>query len=345
MCCRELAARHPGRLGWNSDVGMREATVGVLGTGGTIQNTMSGRISVGSLIEEVVASNDGDGPALPRLVHDDVYTVGSEDLKPADWAVIARRAQELATDREVGGVVVTHGTYTAEETAYFLHLCVRTEKPIVVTCSQRRHRVVGNDGDRNLVDAIRVAASDRARKLGCVLVVGEEIHSSREVTKTSQRPGGFNSGFLGPLGSVEADTVSVYRMPARRHTYRSELSARSLPDALPTVEIVETYPGAGAQALLGAVESGAQGVVVNGYTPSGWPTREQREILDELVPNSGVPIVVVGRGRWGRVPKSSDAVPWITGDNLSAYKARILLMLAIATSFPSSSLQRLYDEY
>lgn len=320
------------------------AVVGVLGTGGTIQNTIAGRISVGSLLEEVV-SDDLDGGPFPSLIHDDVFTVASEDLKPSDWVVIARRTQELVTDPQVSGVVLTHGTYTAEETSYFLHLCVRTEKPIVVTCSQRRHGLIGNDGDRNLVDAIRVAASPQARLLGSVLVAGEEVHCSREVTKSSQRPGGFNSGVYGPVGTVETDTVSIYRTPTRRHTYRSEFGVPSLLTSPPSVEIVETYPGAGVQTLLAAMSDGVQGVVINGFTPRGLPTREQRELLAVADATRRVPVVVVGRGRWGRVPKTDDAVPWISGDNLSAYKARVLLMLAIAAEIPRSDLQRVFDEY
>jgi len=324
-------------------VSVSQATVGVVGTGGTIQNTASGRISIATLLEEVVGEHGGR--TLPSVIHDDIFTVASESFTPSDWVAIACRTQELATDPRVSGIVVTHGTYTAEETSYFLHLCVGTEKPIVVTCSQRLHGSLGNDGDRNLVDAIRVAASPQARALGCVLVAGEEIHSSREATKTSQRPGGFNSGLFGPIGTVETDTVSIYRMPTRRHTTRSEFAARSVTAPLPRVEIVETYPGAAVQPLTAALHDEAQGVVINGYTPRGLPTGEQSDLLARAAETRRIPIVVVGRGRWGRVPKTDEAVPWITGDNLSAYKARILLMLGIAAEVRGRDLQRLFDEY
>lgn len=322
-----------------------EATVGVVGTGGTIQNTESGRIGVGALLAQVSLGNLSGGPALPALVHDDVFTLASEDLGPSDWVKIAHRVQEFATSPETSGVVVTHGTYTAEETSYFLHLCVRTEKPIAVTCSQRRHGLIGNDGDRNLVDAIRVAAAPGARGVGCVLVAGEDVHSARDVAKTSQRPGGFASGTFGPIGSVETDAVSIYRSPTRRHTHRSEFATVPMPATMPTVEIVETYPGAGTLPLRAAIDGGAEGVVLNGFTPSGMPTKEQREVLIEAIGHTQLPVVVVGRGRWGRVPSARDAVPWVTGDNLSAYKARVLLMVAIAAKTPGTSLQRIFDEY
>ena len=180
----------------------RRPTVAILATGGTIQNTLSGRIPVRQLIDEVLAQDREVKFDVPEFVEHDAIRVGSEDFEPRDWVRIARAAQELADRPEVTGIVVTHGTFTVEETAFFLHLTVNTEKPIVFTCSQRKHRVVGNDGDRNLIDAIRAACA-LGPGVGSVLVMGEEIHSAREVYKSNQRPGGFASGSLGLLGSAE----------------------------------------------------------------------------------------------------------------------------------------------
>lgn len=320
------------------------SAVAVLATGGTIQNTLGGRIPVQQLIDEVLAQDREVAFDVPEFVVHDGLRVGSEDLEPRDWVRIAAAAQELADRPDVTGIVVTHGTYTVEETAFFLHLTVNTSKPIVLTCSQRKHGVVGNDGDRNLIDAIR-AAQQLGPGAGAVLVSGEEVHSAREVYKSNQRPGGFASDKLGLLGSAELDQVSLYRRPTRRHTATSEFSARSLPDELPQVDILVTYVGATAGLLAAAVDEGAAGVVLAGFAPAGRPGPGQHDLIIDLR-RRDVPVVVTSRGRGGRVPHETlwpDC--WITGDNLSPFKARILLMVALAAGLTGNDLQRVFDEY
>jgi L-asparaginase len=321
-----------------------DPVVAILATGGTIQNTMRGRISVRQLLDEVTVQDSEIVDDLPTLIENDSIRVGSEDLEPADWIRIARLAQALADRPDVAGVVVTHGTYTIEETAFFCHLTVDTDKPLVFTCSQRKHGLVGNDGDRNLLDAIR-AAGTLGGGVGAVLVAGEEIHSAREVYRCDQRPGGFASGSLGLLGSVELDRVSLYRRPARRHTARSEFGVRDLPDTLPPVEILTTYVGAG-DALVSAVRAGgAAGLVLAGFAPAGRPGPGQHDAIVGLH-GAGIPVVLTSRGRNGRVPgESEQPAPWLTGDNLSPFKARILLLVALAAGLGGDELQRIFDEY
>lgn len=323
-----------------------DATVAVLATGGTIQNTLSGRIPIRELVESVLAADTDVSFEVPGLLERDVLRAGSEDFGPKDWVTIAKAAQELVDRPEVTGLVVTHGTYTVEETSFFLHLCVRTHKPIVVTCSQRRHGLIGNDGDRNLIDALRAARALSGHAVGSVLLAGEEIHSSRDVWKSNQRPGGFSSGALGLLGSAELDRVSLYRLPVRRHTATSEFSAAALPAVLPRVEILTTYPGATAALIEHAAEDGAAGLVLSGFAPAGQPAPNQLEAIVRLHRERGVPVVVVSRGRNGRVPTVSQSPrPWVTGDNLSPYKARILLMLGLSAGLTGDELQRIFDQY
>jgi L-asparaginase len=242
--------------------------------------------------------------------------------------------------------VVTHGTFTAEETAFFLHLTVKTEKPVVVVVSQRRHGETSNDGDRNLLDALRVASAPESAGKGVLCVLNEEIHSARDVVKINQRPGGFASRGVGLLGHLESDQVSFYRAPLRRHTYRSEFDIREL-TTLPRVDVVAAYPDADDVAIRAFLAAGARGIVLHGFAFSGTPTDDQRPALLEAQA-AGVPVVQASRGGAGRVPLKSSGYPdspFLKGDTLPAQKARILLMLALTQTSAQADLQRFFQEY
>lgn len=319
------------------------STIAIVATGGTIANTLDGRVPV----EDVLAHIRREHPTttieqLAEVSVRDVLREGAETFTPREWLIIASAVNDAAQDPHVDGIVVTHGTYTTEETAYFLHLTARTDKPVVVTCSQRKHRSIGNDGDKNLYDAFRVATDPRAAGQGVTVVINDEIHCARDVTKTNQRPGGFQSRSVGLLGGVEADGVSWYRSPRRRHTAASEFRLPT-DGTLPRVDIVATYAGADGAAVDAFVVAGARGIVVNGFSFSGKPHRDQLPALRRAV-DADVPVVLVNRGGDGRVPvESTDG--FVRGDNLTAQKARVLLSLALQTTTSQQELQRIFDEY
>ena len=317
--------------------------VRIVATGGTIANTLQGRVGVEQVLEDIRAWYPAGDPAqFARIAVTEILREGAETFTPDEWLTISRTVNDCVADADVDGVVVTHGTYTAEETAYVLHLTVGSDKPVVVVCSQRKHGTIGNDGDWNLGDAVRIAGSPAARGKGVLVVLNEEIHSAREVTKTNQRPGGFASGSLGILGSVESDRVSFYRQPARRHTTASEFDIRERRE-LPRVDVVPTYAGADGVAARAFVAAGARGLVVNGFAYRGKPHRNQLSALQEAVAQ-GVAVVLTSRGGNGRVPvERGDG--FVRGDNLSATKARILLMLALTRTSDVAELQRIFDEY
>jgi L-asparaginase len=256
--------------------------------------------------------------------------------------------REPADDRTVG-VLLTPGTYTHEETAYLLHLVVKTTKPVVVVSSQRRHGTIGNDGDRNLVEAVRVAVSPAARGHGVLSVLNEEIHSARDVVKTSGRPGGFRSGDLGILGYVDESDVAFYRTPLRRHTTGSEFDVADL-RGLPRVDIVYTavgVDGVGVNALVAAARPA--GVVVGGFSFDGTPAPRQLEELRSAAEN-GVAVVLTNRGLGGRVPRPAEwsklrGEPFVSGDTLTPQKARVLLALGLMRTSDRRDLQRIFDEY
>lgn len=317
--------------------------ISVVSTGGTIANTPGGRLGIDDVISDILREHPETTERLAAgvSVHE-VLREGGETFTPAEWVTIARGVQERVDDPEVDGVVVTHGTYTAEETAYFLHLSVRTAKPVVVACSQRKHGTLGNDGDRNLQDAIRVVSDGAAQGRGVMVVLNEEIHCARDVTKTNQRPGGFRSNSYGLLGSVEADRVTFYRSPERRHTYASELSVPA-GGVLPRVDIVSTYAGADGAAVDAFLAAGAAGIVVNGFSFRGKPHHLQVPSLVTAV-ERGVPVVLASRGGDGRIPVESTH-GFVRGDNLTAQKARVLLSLALGATREQAGLQRIFDEY
>ncbi len=309
----------------------------IVATGGTIANTSHGLIG----IEQVL----GDIPQAREMADFEIAEaarVRSGSLRLAHWLEIARCASAAAEDPRVDAIIVTHGTFTTEETAYFLHLTIRTEKPLVLVASQRKHDEIGNDGDRNLLDAIRISLSPEARGKGLLVTLHEEIHSAREVMKTNQRPGGFVSAGHGLLGHVESDRVSFDYAPTRRHTARSEFDIREI-ESLPRVDIISAYVGADDSAARACVAAGAEGLVVHGYAYNGRPSGDQQEGLEKIAA-AGIPVVLASRGGQGRIPVDWED-PYIQGDSLIAHKARILLMLGLKKTKNPRELQRIFNEY
>lgn len=319
----------------------------IVATGGTIANTPDGRLPVEQVLDDIERAHGHQG-VRPRSDYDievaEVEREGAERFDPDTWVRIGAAVQAACDRDDVDGVVVTHGTYTVEETVYFLHLTVDTRKPLVVTCSQRKHSTIGNDGDRNLVDALAVATSLAAAGRGALMVVHEEVHCAREVVKGSRRPGGFVSPLLGPLGLVDEDGLSLYRAPLRRHTGESAF-ARLSSSRMPYVEVLATHPGASAALVDATVDAGAEGVVLHGYTFKGKPYHGQEEALRGLA-ERGIPVVFTSRGRDGRVPRPEVADAFVRGDMLATSKAHVLLTVALAAGLRGrDELQQAFDTH
>jgi L-asparaginase len=317
--------------------------VAIVAAGGTISNTPTERISVEAVLDDIAKVDPEADPRRHATIEvHEVLRRGAETFTPNEWLSIGEAVTAQVARPAVAGVVVTHGTVTAEDTAYFLHLSTNTQKPVVVTCAQRRHATIGNDGDRNLIDAIRVATSQEARELGVVVVMEEEIHSARDVTKTNQRPSGFVSPGSGPLGSLEVDRVTLYRRPLRRHTFTSRL--KLVPDvAPPRVDIVASYPGADGIAVDAFVTAGARAIVVSGLAFRGMPHPSQIDALESAV-SHGIPVVLASRGGTGRIPVEHSH-GFIRADDLSPRKARVLTLLALLNDVAGEGLQALFDEH
>ena len=309
----------------------------IISTGGTIANTGHGLIAIDEVLKDI--------PQAKALADFEVFEatrVRSGQMRLTQWLEVARAAGAAAEDTRVDGIIVTHGTFTTEETAYFLHLCVHSEKPLVVVASQRKHDEVGNDGDRNLLDAIRLVLTPDARGKGVLVTLHEEIHSARDVVKTNQRPGGFQSLGRSMLGHIEDDQVSFYAAPTRRHTFRSEFNIRDISE-LPRVDVIAAYVGADDAAAQACVAAGAQGLVISGYAYNGRPSADQLAGVEKIAA-AGIPVVLASRGGQGRIPVDWND-PFIQGDSLIPHKARILLMLGLTKTKDPKELQRMFSEY
>lgn len=317
----------------------------LVATGGTIANTRHGRIP----IEQTISDIRKNFPETVRLLDavefevTDLLRIGSQDFMSRDFLNIARTVNKVIDRPGVKGVIVTQGTFTSEDTAYFLHLLVKSDKPVVITNSQRRHGTVGNDGDKNFVDAVSVVLSPEAVGKGVMVVSNQTINSGREVLKTSVRPDAFVSGIYGVLGIIESDGVTFYRAPTRRHTTHSEFDIDEI-TTLPKVEIISAYYDADPGMIQAAVDLGVRGIVINGMTNAGLPHKVQQPALEALA-RQGMPIVQTARGGMNNRVATTSRNRFIEGDTLVAHKARILLQLALTRTSDLKEIQRIFNEY
>jgi len=244
------------------------------------------------------------------------------------------------------GMVVTHGTATLEETAYFLHLTVKSERPVVVTGAMRPPTAVGTDADLNFLDAIRLAACPDAAGRGVLTVLNNEIQSARDVTKSNAfRVETFTSRELGFLGYVDADgQVMFYRQVTRLHTTAAPFDVDGR-EALPRVDIVYAYGGADGVLIDAIRQHGTDGLVLVGFGGGSYPTA----FLDagKRAVQAGIPVVLATRSTAGRVimtpQKATDG--FMVSDDLMPQKARILLMLGLSLTRHRQTLQDLFYQY
>jgi L-asparaginase len=275
-------------------------------------------------------------------------TLHSTRVTPQDWLELNELIHRVAADHpDLVGIVVTHGTGTLEETAYFLHLTLKIEQTVVIVGAQRPSNGLSSDAALNLLSAVRTAASPNARGLGVLVLLNEEIQSARDATKTSNhRVQAFQSRDVGMLGYADADgEIAIYRAPTRRAQRESEFDTRGVHD-LPRVDIAYSYAGADGTAIDAFVGAGAQGVVIAALPSGGKPTPgEARAIADAR--DQGVHVIQSSRAGSGRVlPRASlSAMGLVVADNLTPQKARVLAILALAVTSEQAELERIYREY
>ena len=324
----------------------------VLSTGGTIAGRGGSSTSLteyksGSILGSELVDAVPEIMQHARVRVEQIANLGSTNISTAIWLKLAARINAIFNEEpEVAGVVVTHGTNTLEETAYFLHLTVKHDKPVVLVGAQRPATAISADGPLNLLNGVRVAGAPVSRGKGVLVVMNEAINGARDVTKSNTyRVEAFRSGELGYLGFVDSDEVTFYRASTKRHTARSEFDVSKLL-TLPKVEILYAYAEPGVEAIT-AVGATAQGIVFVG-TGAGGLSDLERAAVKTLGPIEKRPVIVrSNRTGNGRViaRKEYDAEGMLPADNLNPQKARILLMLALTQTRDGAEIRRMFREY
>ena len=334
--------------GWSAQA-QDAPRVRLVATGGTISNKESGRLTA----EELVALLPNVG-RYARAEYEQFSNVASTELTLDQWVALAKRINQIfKEDPGVAGIVVTSGTDTLEELAYFLDLTIHSAKPVVVVGSMRNASTLGYEGAANLLEGFRVAGSPASGGRGVMVVLNDEISAAREVTKTdAHRLDTFQTRGYGLLGVVDADRVVFYRRVEKRHTADSEFDLASV-TSLPRVDVILTYQGAPADLIKAAVDAGAKGIVVAGAGDGSTSGTQDEGIRYAL--EKGVFVVTTTRTGSGRIagrlrPSTSSAPPnprdrAIAGEDLAPVKARVLLMLALTKTRAGADIQRMFLEY
>jgi L-asparaginase len=323
----------------------------LLATGGTIAGAQTrGRTrsyKAATLSTDALIAAVPQLAELARLEVEQVAAIGSQDMDEATWLKLAARTQAAADDAGVAGVVITHGTDTMEETAFFLNLVIHTEKPVVLVGAMRPATAISADGPMNLYNAVAVAAQRAARSRGVLVVANDEIHFAREVAKTNTtQVGTFRATHRGLAGLVNAGRLHLYAPPVRRHTRDSEFSVAGLAP-LPRVEIVYAHAGMGRDSIDAAVRAGAQGLVIAGVGDGNLGAVALRAAAGAA--RAGVAVVRSSRTGGGVVERNievdDDALGLIAADELNPPKARVLLMLGLTRTRDVRALQEMFYVY
>ena len=319
-------------------------TVVILATGGTIAGSgeqgketgyKSGSLTVESLVDAVPGLGD-----IANIEAIQVCNVNSDDITDAIWLELANTINELAKRDDVAGFVITHGTDTMEETAYFLNLTVKTEKPVVLTGSMRPATSISADGPMNLYQSVCVAASQEAVGKGVLTVFSDKIYAARSVTKMSTYDVmAISAGETGSIGIVRNNEVYFYEAPMKRHTLDSEFDVAGL-ERLPRVNVLYFSVDADPD-ILAYAASVSDGLVIAG-AGAGEFSEKYIAVIDKLE----IPVVVSSRIDDGLI--TQDAVlceNTVAANNLSPQKAAILLRLALLDDPDFDGLVRVFSEY
>ena len=323
-------------------------TIYILATGGTIAGSgsgaldtsyTSGTVTVDKLIAAVPEINK-----IATIKGEQISNIGSQEMNNEVWFKLANRVNELLTSGKADGIVITHGTDTMEETAYFLNLVVKSDKPIVMVGAMRNSGSLSADGPLNIYNAVNVAMCKKAVGKGVMVVMNDEIHAAREVTKTNTTAvDTFKSPNSGKIGTVFYGNVKFYMNPVRKHTVNSAFDITKIKE-LPRVDIIYSHSNDNPDFVNLAVKNGAKGII-NAGMGNGNPFPSALEALGEAV-KGGVVVVRDSRVGSGETTLNGEVddgkYGFLASDNLNAQKARVLLMLALTQTTDKAKLQELF---
>ena len=314
-------------------------TVAGSGSGALDTSYTSGTVTVDKLIVAVPDINK-----IATIKGEQISNIGSQDMNNEVWLKLANRINELLNSGKADGIVVTHGTDTMEETAYFLNLVVKSDKPIVMVGAMRNSGSLSADGPLNIFNAVNVAMNKEAAGKGVMVVMNDEIHAAREVTKTNTTAvDTFKSPNSGKIGTVFYGNVKFYMNPVRKHTVNSAFDITKIKE-LPRVDIIYSHSNDNPDFVNLAVKNGAKGIV-NAGMGNGNPFPSALEALGEAV-KAGVVVVRGSRVGSGETTLNGEVddgkYGFLASDNLNAQKARVLLMLALTKTSDKARIQEYF---
>jgi L-asparaginase len=330
---------------------MSRPRIVIVATGGTIAGSaesttaagyQAGGVAVATLIAAV--------PQLTRFADVrgvQVSSLGSQDMNDEMWVMLATEVNRLLAAPDVDGIAITHGTDTMEETAYFLHLVVKSDKPVVLTGSMRPSTSLGADGPLNIYNAVGVASDRRARGRGVLVVANDDIHDARAMTKRhTSDVQTFVSPEVGLVGVCLFDDREFMRSPARAHTTATPFAVVA-GQVLPRVDVIYAHAGMSPDVIDGVVANGARGLVIAGVGGGNMTTPALEAVRRAI----GAGVVVVRSTRVGEgtvrrnIEVDDDAVGTIASKALNPAKARVLLKLALTRTSDPAQVQEFFDTY
>ena len=325
-------------------------TIAIVATGGTIAGVNSskieasytaGKLTAQQLIESVPGIED-----LANIEAVQACDIPSQDLNDEVLLKIARTVNELAQNPNIDGIVVTHGTDTMEETAYFLNLVIHTDKPIIITGAMRPSTSMSADGPLNLYNSVAVAINPKSKSKGVLVVMNDVIQSARECTKTNTTNlNTFKSPNTGNIGYVYYGKVRFYMISTRLNTNSSPFNIDNI-TTLPKVDIIYCYEGGSAALVKAAIVDGCKGIVYAGVG-DGNPYKDDIPVLEDAR-KDGIAIVISSRTGSGNIISDDELkdtkYEFNTSDNLNPQKARILLRLILTKSNEFSKIEKYFSE-
>ena len=329
----------------------QKPNIHILATGGTIAGTgasatktnyTAGQVAISTLLEAVPEVNK-----IANVTGEQIVKIGSQDMNDAVWLTLAKRINELFSRGDVDGIVITHGTDTMEETAFFLNLTVKSDKPVVLVGAMRPSTALSADGPRNLYNAVVTAAAKESKDKGVLVAMNGLILGAESVVKmntvdvqTFQAP---NSG---ALGYVLNGKVCYNQITLKKHTTQSVFDVTKL-TSLPKVGIVYSYSNIEADMMTPLLNNGYKGIIHAGVGNGNI----HKNIFPSLIDARRKGMVVVRSSRVPTGPTTLDAevddakYQFVASQELNPQKSRVLLMLALTKTNDWKQIQQYFNEY
>lgn len=324
----------------------------ILATGGTIAGEAKTKLQTtdyksGSLSVELLIKAIPQLQCIANIHTKQIANIDSADMTDLIWLELAKSINSLLEDSKIDGIVVTHGTDTMEETAYFLNLVIKSDKPVVLTGAMRPATAMSADGPKNLYNAISLASDKNAKGKGVMIVMNDKIHSAREATKMhTLNVESFQSPNSGEMGYIADGEVFLKAINLKSHTLQTPFSIENL-DSLPKVDIVYTYSNDGSKVAIEAfLKAGSKGLVIAG-SGAGSIHKNQKEYLIDLLKEKELKVVKSSRVGSGMVLLSEEenAQGFIAANDLNPQKARILLMLSLTKTNDSRKIAEYFERF